>query len=113
MREVGITQAQLARDANVSEGQLSKYRAGTTIPDPATLRKLEKPLDADFDEMMVLAGHAKATGKRHAETYIVRTEDPRVHRLLRVVSEVSTGQRQKDIERALRVLKAVLDENDD
>lgn len=111
MIDMPITQARLAKLSGVSEGQLSRYRAGQTIPDPATLRKLAKPLDADFDEMMVLAGHTPGDTKSAGRMFVVSTDDPRVHRLYKIL-DAAEDVSEDDIARAEDVLKALFRHKD-
>ena len=106
MEAMDITQAALSREADVSQGQLSRYRSGATIPDPATLRKLAGPLDADFAEMMVLAGHAEGDTKSAGKTFVYSTADPKVHRLIRIVGEAENAPEEKiaEVEAILKVM---------
>lgn len=95
--EVGLSQAELSERSGVSESQLSRYRRGQTIPDPATLRKLASHLDASFDQMMIIAGHTPGDEKAAAKTYTVRTEDPKIHRLIRIAKDTGEGVRPDDL----------------
>ena len=105
MEDIPITQAALARQAGVSQSQISRYRTGVTVPDPGTLRKLARPLDADFDEMMVLAGHRPGDEPKAARTFIVRTDDPKVHRLIRLAADIGSEVKPADLAR----IEAILD----
>lgn len=106
MEETGWTQARLARTTGVAQSQISRYRNGEMTPDPATIRKLALALDSDVEEMMVLAGHVVGDERRAARTYIVRTDDPKVHQLFRVVGEVAEDAKPAEIEQIKRVLRA-------
>jgi transcriptional regulator with XRE-family HTH domain len=104
--ELEITQAELSRQADVSQGQLSRYRNGTTTPDPGTLRKLAAPLKADYEQLMILAGYAEGDAKRAGRTFVVSTDDPKVHRLYRIVGDVENVPDEKiaEAEAILKVL---------
>lgn len=104
--DIPITQAELSRRSNVSEGQLSRYRHGQTIPDPGTLRALAPHLNASFEEMMVLAGHSPGDAHKAGRTFIVSTDNPKVHRLYKVVSEASDASAD-DVARAEEILRAL------
>ena len=110
MADTGFSQARLAREADVSQSQLSRYRTGQVTPDPATIRKLAEALDADFDEMMILAGHVQGDERKAARTVIVRTDKPGRHRLLRLVADAEASQ--ADIDKAEQVLRVLFGQDD-
>lgn len=88
MDEVPVSQAALARKADVNQSLISRYRSGVTVPDPVTIRKLADALDADYEAMMVVAGHLPGDETRASRTFIIRTEDPKVHQLIRLAADV-------------------------
>lgn len=95
--EVGISQAQLSAASGVAESQLSRYRRGQTIPDPATLKKLAPHLDASFEQMMIIAGHTEGDEKGAAKTYIVATDNPKIHRLIRRAKDTAEVARPDEL----------------
>lgn len=108
MLDMGLSQAELSKVSGISESQLSRYRRGPTIPDPGTLRTLAPHLDASFDAMMVLAGHSVGDADDAAKTYVVRTEDPKIHRLIRMAKAAGEGVQPGDfalIENLLKTIK--------
>lgn len=106
LEDVEMSQSKLAKVSGVSEGQLSRYRKGQTIPDPATLRKLAPHLRAKFEEMMVLAGHSPGDAGKAGRTFIVSTDNPNVHRLFKVVS-AARHAKDDDIAKAEAILRAL------
>jgi transcriptional regulator with XRE-family HTH domain len=48
---MGLTQIELARACNVSQGALSGYETGRYEPDMATMRRLAKFFDVSLDDL--------------------------------------------------------------
>ena len=55
--KVGYSQRQLAKEANISNAELSKIESGEReIPNPKTLRKISKYINVNYNEMMYKIG---------------------------------------------------------
>ena len=106
LKEMPMSQAKLSALSGVSQGQLSRYRNEGTIPDPSTLKLLAPHLDADFDALMVLAGHSPGDTKKASGLFVVSTDDPKVHRLYKVV-EQAKGASPEDIAKAEDILRTL------
>lgn len=102
MGALGISQARLAREAEVNEGSLSRYKRGLVTPDPATIHRLAGPLQADVDELMRLAGHAATEADvEDGRTIVIRTSSPDIAEMVRVVEDYT----EEEFEQALRLLR--------
>jgi transcriptional regulator with XRE-family HTH domain len=55
-RKLGLTQIELARACNVSQGALSGYETGRYEPDMATMRRLAQFFDVSLDELFGFDG---------------------------------------------------------
>lgn len=55
--KAGYSQRQLAKEANISNAELSKIESGEReIPNPKTLRKISKYINVNYNEMMYKIG---------------------------------------------------------
>ena len=55
--KAGYSQRQLAKEANISNAELSKIESGEReIPNPKTLRKISNIIDVNYNDMMYMIG---------------------------------------------------------
>ena len=55
--KAGYSQRQLAKEANISNAELSKIESGEReVPNPKTLRKISKYINVNYNEMMYKIG---------------------------------------------------------
>lgn len=55
--KAGYSQRQLAKEANISNAELSKIESGEReIPNPKTLRKISKYIDLNYNDLMYMIG---------------------------------------------------------
>ncbi len=55
--EKGLSQRQLAKEANISNAELSKIESGEReVPNPKTLRKISKHIDLNYNDLMYMIG---------------------------------------------------------
>lgn len=104
LRDAGISQAELGRRAGVSEGQLTRYRTGVTLPDPDTIKRLALALSADPDELLVIAGHREGD-LSGPTTYVLRTKNPNVIRIAQIIEE--RAAKDGDITKAERLIETL------
>jgi len=105
LADSGMRQAELSRRSGVSQGNLSRYQAGATLPDPDTIKKIADALNADADELLIVAGHRPGEPEP-TRTYVLRTKNAKVLRIAQMIED-RVGQRDQDLEKAEKLLDTI------
>lgn len=58
-----MTQVALAKAAGVNQGMVSRWRAGTSVPSPQSIKAIANVLEVPIGEAMLQAGHIEEVGE--------------------------------------------------
>lgn len=82
-KKKGMSIRQLALYSKVSHGHLSHIERGIRkTPSPEILRKIAKPLNVPYEELMTIAGHLPDTQKTKQKMERILANDPELFTLV-------------------------------